>query len=66
MSSIQHFQNCRKLFYCSCGLIYSTKHLLKSHLLRNDRSEHKAAPDPEEEKEKELKDTRIVTNEKEK
>ena len=66
MSAIQHFQNCRKLFYCSCGLNYSTKQLLKYHLLRNDRSEHKAVPDPEEEKERELKDTRMTTNEKEK
>lgn len=66
MSSIQHFQNCQKLFYCSCGLVYSTKQLLKYHLLRNDRCNHKAVPDPEEEKEKELINSRMRTNNKEK
>jgi len=53
MSSIQHYHQCRKLFYCSCGLNYSNKYLLKSHLLKNDRQQHHAVPDPDEEMEKE-------------
>lgn len=50
LSTNKHAETCRKFFYCSCGVHYTTKNSLRTHLQNRDDT-HKEVPDPAEEEE---------------